>query len=304
MSDTALAPISTTPLVPIRLADRGIIRVSGPDAASFLHNLVSNDIERLGDGDATYAALLTPQGKILFDFIVVRRDGAFLVDVAADQAPALAKRLGFYKLRSAVTIADGSADYAVIAFPGGPARGLTPDAIVFTDPRVAALGERAIVPATAAAELMVKTSEYNQLLIANGVPVFGLDFKTGENVPHDVNFDDLNALDFRKGCYVGQEIVSRMKHRGTARRRLVHVRSAEGGRSPALPAPQSEILAGIRSIGTMGGSYGPEGLAIIRLDWAKDALDRGIPITCDGIALSIALPAYATFGFPQTVAET
>lgn len=297
MSDIAFAPVA-----PVRLADRSIVKVGGPDAAAFLHNLVSNDIEHLADGMATYAALLSPQGKILFEFIVVRREDAFFLDVAADQAAALVRRLGLYKLRSAVTIDNCPDDYAVVAFPGGAAHGLAADAISFTDPRVAALGARAIVTSDKDGNFSGDTRRYYQLLIENAVPILGCDIKAGENVPHDVNFDNLNALDFRKGCYVGQEIVSRMKHRGTARRRLVHVRPADGI-SPALPAPQSEILAGSRSIGTMGSSSGSEGLAIVRLDWAKDALDKGTPITCDGISLALQLPAYATFGFPETVAE-
>jgi folate-binding protein YgfZ len=287
---------------PVRLADRAIVGVTGQDAAAFLHNLVSANIERLGEGDATYAALLTPQGKVLFDFIAVRHGDDYLLDVAAEQAPALAKRLGFYKLRSQVVIADRSAEFAVIAIPKGQPDGLPPGVLVFADPRLPALGLRAIIPAASASDFPDAGPAYEQFRIGLGIPAFGLDFRSGDSVPHDVNFDDLNAVDFRKGCYVGQEIVSRMKHRGTARRRLVHVRPAIGT-STTLPDRSSEILAGSRSIGTMGSSIDGQGLAIVRLDWAKDAIDRGVAITADGIALAIELPAYATFSFPETVVD-
>jgi folate-binding protein YgfZ len=290
---------STAISAPIRLTDRGIVSVTGADAATFLHSLVSANVEGLADGAATYAALLSPQGKILFDFIVARDGDGYLIDVALSEAPALTKRLGFYKLRSAVAIADRSTDFAVVAAP--TAAELPPGAIALPDPRHAGLGARAIVPRAVAEAIPVAGADYEALRIDLAVPAFGLDFKAGELVPHDLNFDDLNAIDFRKGCYVGQEIVSRMKHRGTARRRLVHVRSVDP--SATLPAPQTEILAGARSIGTMGSSTGARGLAIIRLDWAKDAIDRDIAITAADRPLAVALPAYARFAFPETVAD-
>jgi folate-binding protein YgfZ len=287
---------------PVRLAGRGVVDVRGAEAAAFLHNLVSANVEKLADGEATYAALLTPQGKILFDFIVVRAREGFILDVAREQAAALAKRLGFYKLRSQVVIADRSDALAVIAGPSRPLAGLPTEAIVFTDPRLDTLGARAIAPAASVVNISTDATDYERLRVRLAVPAFGQEFQGSDVVPHDVNFDDLNAIDFRKGCYVGQEIVSRMKHRGTARRRLVHVRPASGASSP-LPDRSTEILAGHRSIGTMGSSIGGDGLAILRLDWAKDAIDRGIPITANGIALDVELPAYASFKFPETVVE-
>eukprot|EP01037_Dinobryon_pediforme_P027584 gene27584-30527_t len=205
--------------------DRSVLAVTGPDAAAFLHNIVTANVERLVEGEATYAALLTPQGKILSDFLLVAVAGGFLVDVPADQIAALVKRLKMYKLRSAVDISDRSADFVIFACPGGSdaASGLGPEAIVFVDPRLSALGARAIVPVASAPPAAGARSDYDAVRIALAVPEAGRDFALGDAVPHDVNFDDLNAIDFRKGCYVGQEIVSRMKHRGAARRRLVIV---------------------------------------------------------------------------------
>lgn len=283
----------------IRLDDRAVIAVNGPEAASFLHTLVSANVEALGDGEATEALLLTPQGKILFDFFVVRRGDDFLLDVDRASAEAFRKRLTMYKLRAEVTIAARD-DLAVLALPHNGDFG---DAIVvFADPRLAAIGSRAIVPADAAPAASEEALRaYERRRIALGLAAFGRDFQSGEVVPHDVNADQFATVDFRKGCYVGQEIVSRMKHRNTARKRLVHVRPVDA--SGDLPPEGTVIKADFREIGAMGSSLDGVGLAIVRLDWAKHARDTGVAITADGVALEITLPAYAAFSWPADTAE-
>ena len=258
---------------------------------------MSANIERLEIGGATYAALLSPQGKVLFDFFVVRTEDGYLLDTTASGTVALVKRLSMYRLRSQVTITDRSAELAVVVASSHddlPAQGT-----IVADPRHADMGYRAIVPAASGGTLPPTGDNYEQLRIELAIPESGGDFKAGEVVPHDINLDDLNAVDFRKGCYIGQEIVSRMKHRGTARKRLVHVRPKDG----ALPVAGTEVLAGARSIGTMGSSSAGIGLAILRLDWVKDAIDRGIPITADGTSLAVSLPAYARFDFPAASSD-
>lgn len=284
-------------LPPQRLADRGVISIAGPDATTFLHNLVCANIERLEIGAATYAALLSPQGKVLFDFFVVRSEDGYLLDTTASETVALVKRLSMYRLRSQVTITDRSTGLAVVVASSHddlPAGG-----VIFRDPRHIDLGYRAIGPLASAEALPPAGNDYEQLRIELAIPESGRDFKAGDVVPHDINLDDLNAVDFRKGCYIGQEIVSRMKHRGTARKRLVHVRPKDGD----LPEAGTEVLAGARSIGTMGSSSGRIGLAILRLDWVKDAIDSGISITADGTALAVSLPAYARFDFPAASSD-
>lgn len=283
---------------PIRLEDRAVIAVTGPEAASFLHTLVSANIEALQDGEATHALLLTPQGKILFDFFVVRQSDGFLIDIDRASAEALRKRLTMYKLRAQVTIAARD-DLAVLALLADGALG---DAIVFADPRLAAMGNRAIVPADSAlAPSDEAMRAYEQRRTVLGLAAFGRDYQSGEVVPHDVNADQFATVDFRKGCYIGQEIVSRMKHRNTARKRLVHVRTASG--SGDLPPQGTPIKADFREIGAMGSSFAGAGLAIVRLDWAKHARDTGVAITADGIALDVTLPAYAGFDWPADTAE-
>ena len=219
--------------------------------------------------EARYAALLTPQGKILFDMIVVRAPGeepSYLIDCAAAQAADLAKRLGFYKLRAKVAIANESADRAVVALWGSEPPGIN-EGVLYADPRDPRLGWRAILPrSTAAAFGSEHVTEYEGLRIAVGAPKGGLDFAYGDAFPHDANFDLLHGVDFDKGCYVGQEVVSRMKHRGTARKRIARVKLSGPSPAPGTPVFDREL-----AVGALGSSSGREALALLRLDRAEEA---------------------------------
>jgi folate-binding protein YgfZ len=307
------------------LPERGVVEVRGPDARHFLHNLLTTDVGRIVPGTSGYGGLLTPQGKILFDFIVHDAGGdRFLLDVAQDKAAELTKRLGFYKLRAAVEIADRSAELRVIVAWGGamaspdqapPDSALAPDgaalasvsriaaaAIVHAaDPRLAALGIRAIVPVNAPSprDVMHETPDaYWAHRIRLGVPEGGIDFAFGDAFPHDADMDQLGGVDFTKGCYTGQEVVARMEHRGTARRRMIAV-SAD----VALPAAGTPVMAGEIELGTLGSADGTAGLASLRLDRAADALRAGRPITAGDVALQLAIPAWARFGWPEAAAS-
>lgn len=268
------------------LEDRGVISVSGADATSFLQGLLTNDVERLAPSEARYAALLTPQGKILFDMIAVRASGeepSYLIECSAAQAADLAKRLGFYKLRAKVAVADVSADRAVAAFWGGEAPTVE-DGVLYADPRDARLGWRAILPRTSAGAIgSVHGDEYEGLRIAVGAPKGGLDFAYADAFPHDANFDLLHGVDFGKGCYVGQEVVSRMKHRGTARKRVARVKLA----GPA-PAPGTPVMDGELAVGALGSSSGREALALLRLDRAEEAVAAGRTLSAGGVRLALA----------------
>jgi folate-binding protein YgfZ len=269
------------------LEDRGVISVSGADATSFLQGLLTNDVERLAPNEARYAALLTPQGKILFDMIVVRalagEEPSYLIDCTAAQAADLAKRLGFYKLRAKVAIADMSADRAVAAFWGAESPGVA-EGVLYADPRDPRLGWRAILPRPIAAAVGLEhVGEYEGLRIAAGTPKGGLDFAYADAFPHDANFDLLHGVDFDKGCYVGQEVVSRMKHRGTARKRVARVKLA----GPA-PAPGTPVMDGELAVGSLGSSSGREALALLRLDRAEEAKAAGRPLSAGGVGLALA----------------
>jgi len=269
-----------------QLEDRGVVSVSGADAPGFLQGLLTNDVERLAPGEARYAALLTPQGKILFDMIVVRAQGdepSYLIDCAAAQAADLAKRLGFYKLRAKIAIADESANRAVAAFWGDELPSIN-EGLVYADPRDPRLGSRAIVAREVAAAIgSERLGEYEALRIAVGAPKGGLDFAYGDAFPHDANFDLLQGVDFDKGCYVGQEVVSRMQHRGTARKRVARVKLA----GPA-PAPGTPVLDRELAVGALGSSSGGEALALLRLDRAEEAKAAGRTLSAGGVGLALA----------------
>lgn len=285
------------------LAERGVVRVSGPDAAAFLNNLVTAEVAHLADGAAAYAALLTPQGKMLFDFLVARAPDGFRLDTLAEHAPALAQRLAFYRLRAKVEVADLSQDEAVIAFWGGEPPATLPG-VAFPDPRLASLGTRAIVPRGSVAAVLglpgltrTDTAAFQAHRIALGVPEGGRDFAFGDAFPHDADMDALSGIDFGKGCYVGQEVVSRMQHRGTARRRIVMAKAAAD-----LPLPGTTLTAGDRPVGALGSVAGSHGLALVRLDRIKAAIDAGVPIRAEGTDVVLAIPPWATFGWPETAA--
>jgi tRNA-modifying protein YgfZ len=276
---------SSTSSDPILLADRGVLRVSGPQAETFLQDLVSNDVTALPSGEARYAALLTPQGKILFDMIIAaagENDArVFLLDCAREQAADLAKRLGFYKLRAKVTIEDQSDEIAVLAYLDGAPQ---IDGMVVRDPRSDALGYRAYVAREKASAIETHASAYEARRIEAGVPRGGVDFTYGDAFPHEANFDRTNGVDFGKGCYIGQEVVSRMQHRGTARKRIVPVAF-----SGDAPPPGTQIKAGETPIGTMGSSAGGRGLAMVRVDRVAEANAAGLAPVASGTRLEIQL---------------
>jgi folate-binding protein YgfZ len=282
-----------------QLADRGVVRVAGEDAKSFLDGLVTCDLDRVAPGRPRYGGLLTPQGKILFDFIVFQaEDGGYLLDCAKANAVDLARRLGFYKLRAKVAVADLSDTFAVVAGWGDTP---TPAAAVVAagDPRLAVLGWRAIVARDFAPPITAGGDEaFHAHRIALGMPEGGKDFVFGDAFPHEALMDQLHGVDFDKGCYVGQEVVSRMQHRGTARTRIVPLVYRDG---PAA-APGAEVTAGERAVGTTGSAAGGRGLAMIRLDRAADALAAGETIRAGGRRVRLEKPAWITFEVPSEAA--
>ena len=288
------------------LPDRGVVKVSGSDARDFLNGLLTTDVTLLRPGLGRFGALLTPQGKITTDFLITEapsgHGGGFLIDCPRALAQALADKLGFYKLRAKVSVENLSDSLGVLAAWDGDAA-LKPD-LAFADPREVALGWRILVPETLAqkaADLigaeLVDSTAYDAHRIASGVPRGGLDFIYGDAFPHETNMDRLHGVDFDKGCYVGQEVVSRMQHRGTARTRTVRI-ILDG---PA-PEPGAAVLAGDKPIGTMGSTAGQHGLALIRIDRAADALEAGASLTSGGLAIRLAEPADLQTSPRQTVA--
>jgi tRNA-modifying protein YgfZ len=276
------------------LADRGVVKVSGEDAHKFLDGLVTTNVELVQPGIGRFGALLTPQGKIIVDFIVTEassgQGGGLLLDCPKALAATLATRLGFYKLRAKVAVENLSDELGVLAvWDGEPS--MKPD-LTFADPREEKIGWRILVPqdlaekaAAAIGAEFVDEASYHAHRIACGVPRGGADFTYGDAFPHESNMDKLHGVDFDKGCYVGQEVVSRMQHRGTARTRIVRVKLDGAG-----PEPGMDIIAGDKSLGAMGSSLNGLGLALLRIDRAADALDAGLPFTAGGIAVNLVSP--------------
>src|ERR1700743_1073556 len=271
------------------LPDRGVIKVSGDDARNFLNGLVTTDVTLLAPGQGRFGALLTPQGKIIVDFLITEASaghgGGFLIDCPRPLASSLATKLGFYKLRAKVVVEDLSDSLGVIAaWDGEPA--IKPD-LAFADPRDTVLGWRILAPQELAQKVadligadLLASDAYEAHRIACGAPRGGLDFMYGDAFPHETTMDRLHGVDFDKGCYVGQEVASRMQPRGTARTRTVKV-LLEG------PAPEAgnTVLAGDKQVGTMGSSADGKGLALIRIDRAAEELDAGLPVTSGGLRL-------------------
>jgi tRNA-modifying protein YgfZ len=288
------------------LPDRGVVKVAGDDARKFLNGLVTTDLARTTPGRPRFAALLTPQGKIIVDFIVAEAEpsdgGGFFLDCPQALALALTERLNFYKLRAKVMVEDLSQTLGVMAIwdDAGTIEPNTRYGLCYPDARLPELGWRSMLPphlaAKAAADVgaaLVDAAEYEAHRIALGVPRGGIDFIYGDAFPHETDMDQLQGVDFDKGCFVGQEVVSRIEHRGTARTRVIPV-VFEG----APPEAGLAVMAGDRNVGLMGSGAAGRGLAALRLDRVAEAMAGHVPLAAGGIALTPVKPRWARFPFP------
>lgn len=276
------------------LPDRGVVSVTGVDAAAFLDNLVTNDLDGMDAGAARFAALLNPQGKILFEFFIVRTAAGFLLETQLDRAADLAKRLQMYKLRSKVEIANAPGEI-VVAASQGDVRVRPPEAIAFQDPREPRLGDRLLIPAPRIGGVLdmmgaqrLTPAQYDAQRIALGVAEGGRDYVLGDTFPHEANYDLLHGVSFSKGCFVGQEVVARMQNKTVVRKRVVRVAGAglvSGG----------EVKLGEAAIGTIGTTTGTDALAMVRLDRVAEALDKGAAVTAAGAPVAVDAEALARY---------
>lgn len=258
------------------LERRGVVKVSGTEARDFLQGLITNNAEEARPASAVYSALLTPQGKFLFDFFLTESgSGDMLLECERARAGELVKRLTTYKLRAKVEIADVSDDYKVVVTWGegaGPLIG----SMSYADPRVATLGYRHILPLAAYDKALGNSGaenatarDYDRMRIALGVGEAPFDFEPERTFPLEVNFDDLHGIDFQKGCFVGQEVTSRTKRRGSVRKRLLPC-LVEG----PTPKTHTPVTAAGREVGMIYStdSETDHVLALIRLDLMHDVV--------------------------------
>lgn len=235
---------------------RHVLSVSGRDRVDFLQGLVTNDVTRAADG-LVWAALLTPQGKYLADFFILDQGDRFLVDVAADLAPALVQRLSMYKLRADVTIADAG----LHASRGtGPA-----PAGAHADPRSESMGWRAYLPQA----LPDDGTDWDALRVAEIIPETGVELIPNDTYILEAGFDRLQGVDFRKGCYVGQEVTARMHHKTSLRKGLTRVKIA--GQAPV----GTQIFSDGEEVGTLLTQAGDHAIAHLRFDRAGPDMTAG-----------------------------
>ena len=293
----------------IVLDRRSVLVVSGADAGAFLQNLISNDIDRVDARRAIYATLLTPQGKFLHDFVVSAHPGAadgYLIETEAGRIDDLEQRLIMYRLRADVTMARADPDWAVFAgFGEGAAQALaleseagsaaaTAGGVICVDPRLAALGVRAVGPAPEMRQLLegagfseTDRSAYEHLRLSLGVPDGSRDMLVEKSFPLECNLDDLNAIDYEKGCYVGQELTARTHHRAKIRKRLFPVRS-----QGPVPEAGTPVTFNGKEVGEMRSGDGQQGLALLRIESLRSAAADGLSLMVEGTEIVPDIPAW------------
>ena len=264
------------------LSDRSVLAVTGGGARKFLQDLVTNDLETLGPGEMAYAALLTPQGKILHDFFVaVADEERFLVDCAGDRTEELLRRLTLYRLRAKLDI--GLTPLRVCAIWPETAPSVV-GAILVRDPRHAGLGFRMLGDGAMLPGPNANTDEYRLHCLRLGIPASS-DLPADQVFALDAGFEELGGVSFKKGCFVGQEVTARMKHRASARRRPFIAEI-----SPPLPPPGTPLVALGREVGSLATGTGALALAYIRLDRLAAVADGSEPILADGKSVRLSRP--------------
>lgn len=261
----------------IPLTNRSVIRLRGADAETFLQGLLSNDVRKATPHHALYALILTPQGKFLYDFFIIRHDDGLLLECSAARTLEIIKKLGMYKLRSEVSIEDASAQYNVMALTG--ISNAPEGVIAYVDPRNPALGVRVLLEKNASLPHPTGNyTDYETLRIGLGIPSGDEDMISGEDFPHDFGMDNLNAIDYQKGCYVGQEVTARVHHRGKARKKIYCI---------SLPRPAAKgtaITVGGRTFGSLLSSINGKALALLDQEMVEKEKE---PLTIDGTEVTI-----------------
>ncbi|MBC2884804.1 folate-binding protein YgfZ [Ochrobactrum sp. CM-21-5] len=283
----------TTAPAAVNLSNRALVHITGEDAEKFLQAVITTNLDALGPDELKPGALLTPQGKILFDFLVSRVENGLRFDLPASVVADFCKRMMLYRLRAKAEISQSPESLVSVSWQDDSVA--SEDVSIKRDTRFPnELNVLRIYGKTAGTD---DQSAWTRLRAEYGIAEGETDFAYNDVFPHDVNFDQTGGVTFPKGCFVGQEVVSRMQHRGTARRRVLVAKS-----STALPPKGTVVTAGGRDIGALGSSADGVGVALVRIDRVKDAIDSNTPILAGETAISLALPPHVRFTFPE--AET
>ncbi|WP_375606301.1 MULTISPECIES: YgfZ/GcvT domain-containing protein [unclassified Bartonella] len=279
----------------ICLKNRAIIQITGEEATDFLQSLITTDVKKINPQEIFPGALLSPQGKVLADFLIGKKEDGYLIDIIMPLADILYKRLLLYKLRKKIEITQPFQEVVTVSWKNES------DTLNFDSSFV----DKRFPEKEKIIRIYGKTSflasEYhnmwNQLRIRYAIAESGQDYEVGKVFPHDINYDQINGLAFNKGCYIGQEVVSRMHHRQAARRRILIVKGQHE------LSPQSSIEAGTKVFGSLGTCVDNEALALLRIDHVKDAMDHNIPFTVKNIPITISIAENMNFTFPENTVE-
>jgi folate-binding protein YgfZ len=288
--------------------ERGVIEITGPDRREFLQGLITNDTAKLSAGRALYAALLTPQGRYLHDFFLVEMPEAFLLDAERARLDDLLRRLTLYKLRSRVDLKIAREMFHVVVAFGEDALqclGLPPDVgaarsfesgIAYVDPRLTNLGARIILPREIPVACLqnlqfvsAQSDAYDNLRLSLGIPDGSRDLPIAKALLLEAGFDELNGIDWNKGCYVGQELTARTRYRALIKKRLMPVQV-----TGPMPPPGSPIMLGEEDVGEVRSGRDGVALALLRLDALREA-SRNNPLRAGEARLAPSKPAWANF---------
>ncbi|AQT46968.1 YgfZ/GcvT domain-containing protein [Bartonella choladocola] len=282
----------------LTLENHRLLTVTGDDRTHFLERLITTDVEKIGVGELLPGALLSPQGKVLFDFLIGRSDTAYLIDISASLADNFMKRLNLYRMRSKVEINESPESVIRIFWQKDSATSESDSS--FVDKRfppqekvIRTYGKK--LPARPFSQ--TASDQWDLLRIKYGIAESGKDFNVGDVFPHDINFDETGAISYKKGCYIGQEVVSRMHHRGTIRRRMLVVEGKDN-----LPNAGSIECDG-KTIGNLGTVIGNHASAIVRIDKVKAGIDKHIPFFVENVPVTLTIAPNMNYSFPDEVSE-
>ncbi|MFK4818952.1 YgfZ/GcvT domain-containing protein [Ochrobactrum quorumnocens] len=282
----------------INLSNRALVHITGEDAEKFVQAVITTNLDKLGANELKPGALLAPQGKIMFDFLVSRINNGLRFDMPAGIAADFAKRMTLYRLRAQAEIIQSPESLVSVCWQTDSASS-EDDSIWQSGKRDNRFPEELnVIRIYGKAGDISDESAWIALRAEYGIAEGEADFSYNDVFPHDINFDQTGGVTFPKGCFIGQEVVSRMHHRGTPRRRVLVVKS-----DTPLPAMGTSITVNGREIGTLGSSSGKIGLALARIDRVKDALDSSAAIMAGEIEITLLLPPHVAFTFPTTEAD-